>query len=145
MDCVIDWFKCELDFIRVRWGGSIDGVVTRTRARRASFLQGIKFDSDSLLDFSLPLATFASSRQLPRKNLFRIAIQTSDRYTLRHWNINSSYIFYVPNISCKIFCTYKSLIIYTNIHKHRYIYEYILLIYFNKTIYFINYSSNCSH
>lgn len=123
MDCVIDWFKCELDFIRVRWGGSIDGVVARTRARRASFLQGIKFDSDSLLDFSLPLATFASSRQLPRKNLFWIAIQTSDRYTLRYWNINSSYMSF-SKISCKIFCTSKSMIIYTNIHKHTYIYEY---------------------
>lgn len=61
---------------RARWGGSIDGVATRTRARRASFLEGIKFDFDSLLDFSLPLADFASSRQSLRREIYsRIAAQ----------------------------------------------------------------------
>lgn len=67
MDCVTRLIQMRTGFhSRARWGDSIDGVVTRTRARRASFLPGgggrIKFDSDRLLDFSLPSTGLSRAR-----------------------------------------------------------------------------------
>lgn len=55
MDCVTDWFKCELDFILSSMGRQYRRCCngnTSKKGGKASFLQGLKLDFDHLLDFS---------------------------------------------------------------------------------------------